>query len=79
MIREKDKEEKAIDNINYKDAKEDMQKDNGVKVASADFNKMEMLDLKKLGYSKAAENPSLIGKDKETGIRILKEILKLNK
>ena len=50
MIREKDKEEKAIDNINYKDAKEDMQKDNGVKVASADFSKMEMMDLKKLGY-----------------------------
>ena len=79
MIREKDKEEKAIDNINYKDSKDDMQKDNGIKVASADFNKMEIMDLKKLGYGKAAENPSLIGKDKETGIRILKEILKLNK
>jgi len=79
MIREKDKEKKAIDNINYKDSKDDMQKDNGIKVASADFNKMEIIDLKKLGYGKAAENPSLIGKDKETGIRILKEILKLNK
>ena len=79
MIREKDKEEKAIDNINYKDSKDEMQKDNGMKVASSDFNKMEMMDLKKLGYGKAAENPSLIGKDKETGIRILKEILKLNK
>ena len=47
MIREKDKEEKAIDNINYKDAKDDMQKDNGIKVASSNFNKMEMMDLKK--------------------------------
>ena len=79
MIREKDKEKKAIDNIDYKDAKDDMQKDNGIKVANANFNKIEIMDLKKLGYGKAAENPSLIGKDKETGIRILKEILKLNK
>ena len=79
MIREKDKEKKAIDNIDYKDAKDDMQKNNGIKVANANFNKIEIMDLKKLGYGKAAENPSLIGKDKETGIRILKEILKLNK
>mgnify|MGYP003117574316 FL=1 len=79
MIREKDKEKKAIDNIDYKDAKDDMQKDNGIKVANANFNKIEIMDLKKLGYGKAAENPSLIGKDKETGIKILKEILKLNK
>jgi len=49
MIREKDKEEKAIDNINYKDSKDEMQKDNGIKVASSNFNKMEMMDLKKLG------------------------------
>tara|TARA_R110002020_G_scaffold106858_2_gene248416 strand:+ start:208 stop:447 length:240 start_codon:yes stop_codon:yes gene_type:complete len=79
MIREKDKEKKAIDNIDYKDAKDDMQKNNGIKVANANFNKIEIMDLKKLGYGKAAENPSLIGKDKETGIKILKEILKLNK
>ena len=79
MIREKDKEKKAIDNIDYKDAKDDMQKNNGIKVANANFNKIEIMDLKKLGYGKAAEKPSLIGKDKETGIKILKEILKLNK
>jgi len=79
MIREKDKEKKAIDNIDYKDAKDDMQKNNGIKVANANFNKIEIMNLKKLGYGKAAENPSLIGKDEETGIKILKEILKLNK
>ena len=72
MIREKDKEKKAIDNIDYKDAKDDMQKNNGIKVANANFNKIEIMN-------KAAENPSLIGKDEETGIKILKEILKLNK
>ena len=49
------------------------------KVASGDFTQSEMLQLKNLGYERESKDPMRIGKDKETGIRILKEILKLNK
>ena len=79
-IKDKSEEkEKAIDNITYKTDKEKKQEKNNIKVASSDFTQSEMLQLKNLGYERESKDPMRIGKDKETGIRILKEILKLNK
>ena len=80
MLRDKPEEkEKAIDNITYKTDKEKKQEKNNIKVASGDFTQAEMLQLKNLGYERESKDPMGIGKDKETGIRILKEILKLNR
>ena len=71
--------DRAIDNMSYQEDKEKKQEKNNIKVASGDFTQAEMLQLKNLGYERESKDPMRIGKDKETGIRILKEILKLNK
>ena len=44
------------------------------------FTELEQMELKKLGYSRALKDPSIMSsKGKEMGIKILKDILKVNK
>jgi len=44
------------------------------------FTEIEEMELKKLGYSKALKDPSIMSsKGKEMGIKILKDILNVNK
>ena len=44
------------------------------------FTQIEQMELKKLGYSRALKNPSIMSsKGKEMGIKILKDILSVNK
>ena len=44
------------------------------------FTQIEQMELKKLGYSKALKNPGIMSsKGKEMGIKILKDILSVNK
>ena len=44
------------------------------------FTQIEQMDLKKLGYSRALKNPSIMSsKGKEMGIKILKDNLSVNK
>ena len=44
------------------------------------FTEIEQMELKKLGYSKALKDPSIMSsKGREMGIKILKDILSVNK
>ena len=44
------------------------------------FTQIEQMELKKLGYSRALKNPGIMSsKGKEMGIKILKDILSVNK
>ena len=44
------------------------------------FTEIEQMELKKLGYSRALKDPSIMSsKGKEMGIKILKDILSVNK
>ena len=44
------------------------------------FTEIEQMELKKLGYNKALKDPSIMSsKGKEMGIKILKDILNVNK
>ena len=44
------------------------------------FTELEQMELKKLGYSRALKDPSIMSsKGREMGIKILKDILKVNK
>ena len=74
--REKDKEEKAIDNMDGdKKASEKL-----MAGMTSPFTKIEEMELKKLGYTRALRDPSIMSsKGKEMGVQILKDILKVNK
>jgi len=44
-----------------------------------EFSDLEILELKKLGYSKALKDPTIMSsKGRNMGIKILKDILKVN-
>ena len=44
------------------------------------FTELEQMELKKLGYSRALKDPSIMSsKGRNMGIKILKDILKVNK
>ena len=44
------------------------------------FTEIEQMELKKLGYNRALKDPSIMSsKGKEMGIKILKDILNVNK
>ena len=75
MLRDKpEKKEKAIDNISYRTDKEKKQEKNNIKVSTTGLTQLDKLKLKNKGYGKQVEDPTLIGKDFETGVMILKEI-----
>ena len=92
-IREDNK--KVQDNMNYKSDKDkkkngmkiidnmDGEKNANKKLMAGvinPFTELEQMELKKLGYSRALKDPSIMSsKGKEMGIKILKDILKVNK
>jgi len=48
-------------------------------ISIKEFSDAEIVELKNLGYSKALKNPSIMSsKGRSTGIKILKDILKVN-
>ena len=79
MKKEEDKKKNGMKFIDNMDGEKNANKKLMAGVINP-FTELEQMELKKLGYSRALKDPSIMSsKGKEMGIKILKDILKVNK
>ena len=77
--KEEDKKKNGMKIIDNMDGEKNANKKLMAEVINP-FTEIEQMELKKLGYSRALKDPSIMSsKGKEMGIKILKDILSVNK